>query len=260
MEESQPTEQVHPAPIQASEEHQQHRVADPAERDALAQTAGELVEALREERNPKFKNSQFMGLMRSLADRTSVVDGNDIVLAASAPVNATSTNADAKGKGKERADTIGDPSPTVQANPYSTNAGAISYERFPALSLAHPPTSNDTVASDTTRDSHDEVYEYFKRENEDYIAYQLSANRAAADNNQGIWDEGSQQFEWDKLQGEWDAWEANAVGVRKMSNYQFASDNPYFLGSSTRAHELHSSFDQVGVPGVRITGGGNGDP
>lgn len=226
----------------------------------MAQTAGELVEALREEQSPKFKNSQFMGLMRSLADRTSVVEGNDIVLAASAPVDATSTDIDAKGKGKGRADTIRDLGPTVQVNPYSTNSGVISHRQFSALPYTQGQTPNDTVTSNTTQDSHDEVYEYFKRENEDYIAYQLSANRAAVGNDQGIWDESSQKFEWDKLQGEWDAWEANAVGVRKLSNYQFASENPYFLGSSTRAHELHSSFDQVGVPGARITGGGNRDP
>ena len=256
MEESQPTEQVHPAPIQTSGE----RPADSAEQDALAQTAGKLVEALREEQNPKFKNSQFMGLMRSLADRTSVVEGNDIVSAASVPASATSTGIDAKGKGKERADTVGDLGPTVQVNPYFSSIGVTSDGQFPTLSRTQGQTSNDMVTSDTTQDSHDEVYEYFKRENEDYVAYQLSANSVATNNNQGVWDDSSQQFEWDKLQGEWDAWEANAVGVRKMSNYQFASENPYLLGSSTRVHELHSSFDQVGAPTVRITGSVNGDP
>ncbi|KAF9653810.1 TPR-like protein [Thelephora ganbajun] len=218
-EESQPLEQVQPVPTQISEEQQQHRVVDSAERDALARTAGQLVEALREEQNPKFKNSQFMGLMRSLADRTSVVEGNNFVSASSVSANTASTSADVKGKGKERADT--------------TTFGQTRQK------------SNTTITSDVTQDSSDEVYEYFKQENEDYIAYQQTASRVAVSNTRGLWDDSSQQYEWDKFQGEWDAWEANAVGVRKMSNYQFAAENPYLLGSSTRVHDMHSLFDQT---------------
>lgn len=253
-EESQPVEQVQPAPTQISNDQQQHRPVDPADQDALARTAGKLVEALREEHNPKFKNSQFMGLMRSLADRTSVVEGNDIVLASSVSVNTTSTSADAKGKGKERANTAVAFGQTIQVNPSFTNLGVTSDSQLLALSYTQGHASNDTIASDVTQDSYDEVYEYFKQENEDYIAYQRAANRTPVNNNRGLWDDSSQKYEWDMLQGEWDAWEANAVGVRKMSNYQFASENPYLLGSSTRVHEMHSSFDQVGVPGMRITG------
>ena len=101
------SEQVQPTLTRIAEQQQQHRVADPAEQDSLARTAGQLVEALREEQNPKFKNSQFMGLMRSIADKTSVVEGSDIVSASSISENITSTTTDVKGKGKERADTIG---------------------------------------------------------------------------------------------------------------------------------------------------------
>jgi len=255
-EESQQSERAQPAPTQISEEQQQHRIFDPAEQDALAQTAGKLVEALREEQNPKFKNSQFMGLMRSLADRTSVVEGNDIVSTSSVSENTVSASASAKGKGKERADTIGAPGQTTQINPYFTRVGVTSRREFPGLSHTQGQTSADAVTSEGTHESYDEVYEYFKQENEDYIAYQRAASRVTADNNLGMWDDSSQQHEWDKLQGEWDAWEANAVGVRKMSNYQFAAENPYFLGSSTRSHDMHSSLDQVGVPGMRITGRG----
>jgi len=257
-EESQPVEQVQPAPTQISDDQQQHRPVDSADQDALARTAGKLVEALREENNPKFKNSQFMGLMRSLADRTSVVEGNDIVLASSVSANisanTTSTNVDAKGKGKERADTIVTFGQKIQVNPSFTSLGVTSDSQLLALSHTQGHASNATITSDVTQDSYDEVYEYFKQENEDYIAYQRAANRTPVNNNRGLWDDSSQKYEWDMLQGEWDAWEANAVGVRKMSNYQFALENPYLLGSSTRVHEMHSSFDQVGVPGMRITG------
>ena len=252
-------EQVQPAPARISEDQQQHRPVDSVDQDALARTAGKLVEVLREEHNPKFKNSQFMGLMRSLADRTSVVEGNDIVPASSVPADTASTSADAKGKGKERAGTISTFGQTIQINPSFTNIGVTSDRQLSALSHTQGQASDDRITSDVTQDSYDEVYEYFKQENEDYIAYQRDASKVAANNNRGIWDANSQKYEWDKLQGEWDAWEANAVGVRKMSNYQFASENPYLLGSSTRAHEMHSSFDQVSDPGIRITGSVDSD-
>jgi len=242
-------EQFQSAPTQISEEQQQRQVTDLTEQDALARAAGEVVEALREEQNPKFKNSRFMGLMRSLADRTSVVEGKDIIPTPSVPVDITS--AISKGKGKERASTISTSGQTTQVYPYSANVGVTSGGQLSPLFHTQGQMPNITIASNLTQAS-DEVYEYFKQENEDYIAHQRAASRVY--NNLGLWDDSSQQYEWDKLQGEWDAWEANAVGVRKMSNYQFAAENPYVLGSSTRAHEMHSSFDQVGIPGTRITG------
>ena len=214
------------------------------EQDSLARTAGQLVDALREEQNPKFKNSQFMGLMRSLADKTSVVEGTDIVSVSSISENTISTSVDMKGKGKERADTT---TTTFfgQRVPYSANGGMAPSVLPTLLSEIQARRSEAAITSDVTQDSYDEVYEYFKQDNEDYIAYQQTASRVPATNDQGLWDDSSQQYEWDKLQEEWDAWEANAVGVRKMSNYQFAAENPYLLGSSTRAHDIHSSFDQV---------------
>ena len=253
VEEPRPLEQVQPIPAQISEEQQQHRVVDLAEHDALARTAGQLVEALREEQNPKFKNSQFMGLMRSLADRTSVVEGNDIVLTPSVLTDTTLSSTDVKGKGKERVGTASDFGRTTQVHP-SANVGATSVGQPSLSSHTEGQARNSTIASEVTQDSHDEVYEYFKQENEEYIAYQWAASRVTATDAQGLWDDRSGQYEWDKLQDEWDAWEVNAVGVRKMSNYQFAAENPYLAGSSTRVHDMHSSFDQVSAPIMRITG------
>ena len=254
------SEQVQSAPAQISEEQQQHRVIDPVEQDSLARTAGQLVEALREEQNPKFKNSQFMGLMRSLADKTSVVEGSDIVLASSTSENTTATIADVKGKGKERAGTIDTLGQTTRAYPYYANFGMDSGGQPTLLSHVQGQASDTTTTSDVNQDPYDEVYEYFKQENEDYIAYHQTANQVAAPDTQGLWDDSSRQYDWDKLQKEWDAWEANAVGVRKMSNYQFAAENPYLLGSSTRVHDAHSLFDQVGALTMRITEFVDSDP
>ena len=245
VEEYQRLEQVQPVPAQFPEEQPQHRVVDAAEQDALARAAGQLIESLREEQNPKFKNSQFIGLMRSLADRTSVVEGSDIVLATSVSDTTTSTSAGVKGKGKERADLISTFDQTPQAHPRSVQIGGP-FSGQP-LTYAQGQTSDTTITSDVNQDSHDEVYEYFKQENEEYIAYHQAVSKVATQNTGEVWYEDEQSFHWDKLQGEWDAWEANAVGVRKMSSYRFAAENPYLLGSSTRVHDMHSVFDQVGV-------------
>ena len=253
--ESRPLERVQPVAAHISEEQQQRPVVDLAEQDALARTAGQLVEALREEQNPKFKNSQFMGLMRSLADRTSVVEGNDIVLTPTI-TNAASTNVGMKGKEKESAEAVSIFGQTTQVYP-SANVGITSSGQPSLLPHTQDQVPNTTITSDVTQDSYDEVYEYFKQENEDYIAYQQASSRPAP---QGLWDDSSGRYEWDNLQDEWDAWEANAVGVRKMSNYQFAAENPYLAGSSTRVHDIHSSFDQVSVPIMRITGSIDSDP
>lgn len=69
--------------------------------DDLARTAGLLVETIKDEQNPKFKNSQFLGLMRRIRDGDVVVNGEELVDRESLPPEALVS--DAKGKGKARA-------------------------------------------------------------------------------------------------------------------------------------------------------------
>lgn len=47
--------------------------------DDLSTTAGLLVSSIAHEQNPKFQNSEFMGLMKRLRDREVIVEGNDMV-------------------------------------------------------------------------------------------------------------------------------------------------------------------------------------
>lgn len=70
-----------------------------AEQDDLAKTAGLLIDTVKDDQNPKFKNSQFLSFMRRVRDGEVVVDGNDMVERA----ESTNVASDAKGKGKERA-------------------------------------------------------------------------------------------------------------------------------------------------------------
>lgn len=67
--------------------------------DDLARTAAELIETVKDEQNPKFKNSQFLQLMKSLRDGDIVVDGNDMVQRSEANSSVDPASLD-KGKGR----------------------------------------------------------------------------------------------------------------------------------------------------------------
>lgn len=54
----------------------QHEIHDA---DGLARTAGELLDKVKHESNPKFQNSNFLSLMRQLRDREVHVEGDKIV-------------------------------------------------------------------------------------------------------------------------------------------------------------------------------------
>lgn len=62
-------------PLESTSESQ-HGVHDA---DGLARTAGELLDKVKHESNPKFQNSNFLSLMRQLRDREVHVEGDKIV-------------------------------------------------------------------------------------------------------------------------------------------------------------------------------------
>ncbi|KZT58888.1 TPR-like protein [Calocera cornea HHB12733] len=72
--------QIAAAPPQAQTEQPRNTVL---EVDDLAATASLLLESVKTETNPKFKNSQFMSLMHQFRDRTATVEGNEIVAVSS---------------------------------------------------------------------------------------------------------------------------------------------------------------------------------
>lgn len=61
-------------------QHQQQQPSNPdVEADSLALTAGELLHSVRDNSSEKFRQSNFLALMRRLRDREVVVRGDDIV-------------------------------------------------------------------------------------------------------------------------------------------------------------------------------------
>ncbi|RMX75340.1 hypothetical protein D0869_11704 [Hortaea werneckii] len=63
-------------PVQMEEEKQENKGQDD---DALAATAEELLNKVEHNKTDKFKNSQFLGLMRKLRDREVKVEGDQMV-------------------------------------------------------------------------------------------------------------------------------------------------------------------------------------
>ncbi|KAI0315953.1 hypothetical protein OF83DRAFT_305121 [Amylostereum chailletii] len=182
------------APIQEQPVTQKQLAAKVVDADELARTAGRLLDSVVHEQNPKFQNSQFLGLMRQLRDRTVTVEGNDMVEVDSSRSWSAEFTADVKGKGK------------------AVDRGPTSFGQ-PAMQTAPQSRFGATDANE----------EYF--------------HPALAQQSQ-------QQQDWDRLQFDWDAFEANSVGVQPVTRYQFQTGNPYLLGErsvdTTRQHEMHA--------------------
>ncbi|KAK0461267.1 uncharacterized protein EV420DRAFT_1531213 [Desarmillaria tabescens] len=179
------------------------------EQDELARTAGMLLETVQGENNPKFQNSQFMGLMRQLRDRTIVVDGNQMVEndGSYARTTYSTPSASLKGKGK-------------------------------AVEL--PPVTQTTFASRTKEnlnviDQLNDNDAYFKQENAEYSQFWSDVEATKPD-------QVTANSAWDRLQSDWDRLETEASAIKPLNNYQFQGNNPYLVGDSTRTrnHAIHS--------------------
>ncbi|KXN91039.1 Peroxisomal targeting signal 1 receptor [Leucoagaricus sp. SymC.cos] len=199
------------------------------EGDELARTAGMLIENLKHETNPKFKNSQFMGLMKQIRDGEVVVDGNNMVENDGLMRNSEQING-SKDKGKERAF---EPSPNL-----------VPITDSPMFRVPHqhelPRKEKEKVGEEV--DPNDA---YFRQENADFTKYWQEFNeRMAPGNTLSI---NAQEKEWDTLQGDWDRFEATSSGIRQLNVYQFQDNNPYLLGDSskTRHHAMHSGMSSL---------------
>ena len=244
--------------------HEQHIVADNApaiqetaptgvdDPDELARAAGLVIDAVRHEQNPKFQNSQFLGLMKQLRDRDVVVEGGKMVPKEEATGWASDfqKSMDVKGKGK--------------AVDFLPSAGLRTSDPSAASFTQAAPAreAQDNVNKDAELlSAEEEIDAYFRQDNDEYInfwhspasmqpAQQMDGSAAAGSFRQLSEELGeatttTSQWnpEWDTLQRDWERFEATATGLRTISNYQFQSNNPYLLGeASTRHHLAHSDL------------------
>ena len=218
-----------------AEQPQSESDMQPQDADLLARTAGLLVQSVDHERNPKFANSQFLGLMKQLRDRTAMVQGNDIV---SAPPDEqlgqghSVSVVDPKGKGKAVPSFV----PVTQG---------------PGTSQLHAPPSSLLMAEqDVQQDvnigpEEDANEAYFRQDNEDYSNY-WNAHHTFVPRPVV-----APSPEWLQLQRDWEKFEATSTGVRPLSGYQFQPGNPYLLGERSANHTMHAqvrAFSEVCSP------------
>ena len=213
------------------------------EGDELARAAGMLVDAVKEETNPKFKNSAFLSFMRQVRDREVVVDGNDMVPASEA---TTTTSSEA------------------QSRPMNAPMGIGPQQRSVVDASQYIGQRRKSVHFESTQDAADSIYEdeedaYWERENREYAAYwgEADASKGASSARLTVpplQEQGLQGKEWDTLQRSWDQWEATATGVKRVYEYQFQENNPYLVGqsSTTDLHTTHNIIEQVSGIGMVI--------
>ncbi|KAF8639560.1 hypothetical protein AX17_001462 [Amanita inopinata Kibby_2008] len=190
--------------------------------DELARTAALLLDQVKHEQNPKFQNSQFMDLMRQLRDGKVVVEGNQMVESD----GKAASQIDVKGKGR-----------AIDNNILPANMSHIQMASFKGAS-----PSSENQEGTFQEDGNDA---YFRQENEDYKHYWTGQNSGPLAGNAS-----HLEAEWDKLQEDWDHFEATASGIKAVDNYQFQSNNPYLLGDSSRlqmslAKGAQSTFENV---------------
>ncbi|KAJ7772535.1 hypothetical protein DFH07DRAFT_163633 [Mycena maculata] len=205
--------------------------------DELARTAGLLLETVRDAQaqNSKFQKSEFLGLMRGLRDRDIVVEGNDMVQntgQASASAWASDFQADVKGKGRAM-------NPPLVFDPENARK-SVSFATMASVRLAEQPVVQEQDEPVLDEDPNDA---YFRQENVEYQHYWAEANaRATQASTSQV--PTTANAEWDRLQADWDSFEATSTGIRPVDRYIFQQNNPYVSDRpslTTRHHLSHQA-------------------
>lgn len=194
----------------------------PAPKGQMAELAARVIDAVKDEQNPKFQQSQFMSLMRQFRDGEVVVDDNKIV-----PSESSTIRVDVKGKGRAVDIPVREVHQPATVHPVPASS-AQAYQGSIELNEAYRHQHKDT----------DEAY--FQRENEEFSEYWDAHYTGPVPNTVPAGVRGS----WHELQEAWDALEATSTGIKPLVNYQFQANNPYLLGDSSRTHQLHMSQAQ----------------
>ncbi|KAH7911999.1 hypothetical protein BJ138DRAFT_851603 [Hygrophoropsis aurantiaca] len=187
--------------------------------DEMARLAAQVINSVKDEQNPKFAQSQFMGLMRQLRDGEVVVDKEQFV----AKELATSVGVDVKGKGR------------ALDVPLNSFQGSLLSNPVGAQSMPAPMPQ----AADVERQL-DPNEAYFHQENAEYKDY-WNAYHTAPPPQTSV--DGSSS--WHEMQQDWETFEASAIGITPLVNYQFQQNNPYLLGDSSRTHHHTAHLSQI---------------
>ncbi|KAI8143766.1 hypothetical protein BJV82DRAFT_609363 [Fennellomyces sp. T-0311] len=221
-----------------------------SDKEALARTAGMLLDSVDADNNPKFKNSNFMSLMRSLRDRKVAIEGNKMV-----PTTQGGDWAQEFGHGpssswsEEFSKETGKASAgNMWSNEFAAKAERGWTEEFTA---SRPPAAATQAAGPMGADwaaqfnqhadlSQEEMQKVFGRgsEMDDWVK-QYQQNIAHLKN--------TQDAEWDNMQKDWERMTPQeGMGYRAINpeydTYNFATDNPYLLDPSAIDRTQHNTL------------------
>lgn len=205
---------------------------------------------MRDEVNPKFKNSEFMGLMRQLRDHEVVVEGDKMVEnsgGAGAWASEFQSTVDVKGKGK--AVDVGAVNAIMNMSGGSMVTGqgqlpramehhiqnAQLTQQAQRLQTADPTQALEALQEENAADA------YFRQENAEFANYWNEHHNGQALEHAQSAATTSQGAEWGHLQDQWEAFEATTTGIKAVEAYPFQQQNPYLAGdrSRTRHHTAH---------------------
>jgi peroxin-5 len=210
--------------LQNFEQLEQPAKQNPQNSDELARMAALLLENVKDEQNPKFQKSQFMGLMRQLRDGDVIVEGDQIV---ENHGQSIAPQVDVKGKGR------------AVDFPSAHRPHTISHTGFKDFLFSERSAISETNLPEQQVQVHeDEVDAYFRRENVEYTRYWNDIDVSVASKAHTA---NPDAASWDRLQDDWDKFEATATGIKPVDSYQFQHNNPYVIGdsSTTHHHEMH---------------------
>ncbi|KAJ2916806.1 hypothetical protein MD484_g3607, partial [Candolleomyces efflorescens] len=173
--------------------------------DELARTAGMLLEHVKHEQNPKFQKSQFMNLMKQLRDGEVIVDGNQVVQ--SDGTRTSGSTLDVKGKGRAIDPIASMHTSRLQSAPshFAAHGGGYIAQQHGQEQNSVSESKDHDMVQQEKEDPNDA---YFRQENAEYMKY---------------WSEGRQQDTtgtsgetamWDRLQEDWDNFEAISSGIK----------------------------------------------
>ncbi|OBZ86413.1 Peroxisomal targeting signal 1 receptor [Choanephora cucurbitarum] len=203
------------------EQQQQQNVTASTDNEALAKTAGLLLDSVDVDSNPKFKNSQFMNLMRRLRDSEVAIQGDKMVETKSGHDWASEFN-------QQKSDWIGE---FANSQPKAGNMWSDEFAKKVERNWTgefHQEQKQHQLPGDwaTEFQKNDQLHTLYGKgtEAEDWVE---QYNRNISHLKE------TQDHEWDAMQRDWEHFQPGQ-GYRAAANpeyntYQFSTTNPYLL-------------------------------
>lgn len=221
-------------------EQQQTPITATNDNEALARTAAMLLDSVDVEANPKFKNSQFMNLMRKLRDSEVAIEGDKMV----------------ETKGKWASEFEGGQK-EGWADQFTQNAGSSRSGNMWSTEFAQKAERGWTDEFHHEKNQHkqpgDWTSEFSKQSNIPQEMQQLFGKGTETDDwvqqyNQNISHlKNAQDHEWDSMQKDWERFKPEQGLGYRASNpeyniYNFTINNPYLLNPQAIDGASHTNL------------------